>query len=124
MAKQIGDKHRLIRGVAGSGKTLILASRAKMLAKKHPDWNILILCFNISLSRNIIQMVRSMYAEPEKVCDTYSEDHDALQAEVPDNLHVRNFHQWFKQDLQINNVDDYIENIEIAEKYCQSMMQY
>ncbi|KTF60212.1 3'-5' exonuclease [Bacillus amyloliquefaciens] len=116
MAKQIGDKHRLIRGVAGSGKTLILASRAKMLAKKHPDWNILILCFNISLSRNIIQMVRSMYAEPEKVCDTYSEDHDALQAEVPDNVHVRNFHQWFKQDLQINNVDDYIENIEKAEK--------
>src|SRR5699024_11898981 len=27
LAKQIGDKNRLIRGVAGSGKTLILASR-------------------------------------------------------------------------------------------------
>ena len=33
LAKQIGDKNRLIRGVAGSGKTLILASRAKMLIK-------------------------------------------------------------------------------------------
>src|SRR5699024_12719660 len=42
LAKQIGDKNRLIRGVAGSGKTLILASRAKLLAKQHPDWKILI----------------------------------------------------------------------------------
>src|SRR4051794_22685276 len=47
MAKQIGDKHRLIRGVAGSGKTLVLASRAKMLAKAHPDWKILVLCYGI-----------------------------------------------------------------------------
>src|SRR5690606_7339391 len=38
LAKQLGDKNRLIRGVAGSGKTLILASRAKLLAKEHPDW--------------------------------------------------------------------------------------
>jgi superfamily I DNA and RNA helicase len=33
LAKQIGDKNRLIRGVAGSGKIIILASRAKMLSK-------------------------------------------------------------------------------------------
>ena len=48
LAKQIGDKNRLIRGVAGSGKTIILASRAKMLSKQNPDWKILILCYNIS----------------------------------------------------------------------------
>src|SRR5699024_11861087 len=53
LAKQIGDKNRLIRGVAGSGKTLILASRAKLLAKQHPDWKILILCYNISLASYI-----------------------------------------------------------------------
>jgi superfamily I DNA and RNA helicase len=57
MAKQLGDKHRLIRGVAGSGKTLILASRAKILAKEHPDWKILVLCYGIALSRSIRQMI-------------------------------------------------------------------
>ncbi|MCY8932111.1 3'-5' exonuclease [Bacillus atrophaeus] len=116
MAKQIGDKHRLIRGVAGSGKTLILASRAKMLAKDHPDWKILILCFNISLSRNIAQMVRSMYAEPENVSDTYSQE--PLQVEVPENVHIRNFHEWVKQDLHINifKIDQYIEELEKGER--------
>ncbi|MFP3423158.1 nuclease, partial [Bacillus sp. SIMBA_161] len=44
LAKQLGDQNRLIRGVAGSGKTLILASRAKLLSKQHPEWKILILC--------------------------------------------------------------------------------
>ncbi|WP_437132006.1 3'-5' exonuclease [Bacillus atrophaeus] len=116
MAKQIGDKHRLIRGVAGSGKTLILASRAKMLAKEHPDWKILILCFNISLSRNIAQMVRSMYAEPQNVSDTYFQK--PLQVEVPENVHIRNFHEWVKQDLHINifKIDQYIEELEKGER--------
>ncbi len=61
LAKQIGDQHRLIRGVAGSGKTLILASRAHLLAKEHPDWNILVLCFNISLSRGIQRMIQEKF---------------------------------------------------------------
>src|SRR5699024_4984095 len=60
LAKQIGDKNRLIRGVAGSGKTLILASRAKLLAKQHPDWKILILCYNISLASYMQQMIHHM----------------------------------------------------------------
>lgn len=50
LAKQIGDKNRLIRGVAGSGKKIILASRAKMLSEQNPNWKILILCYNIDLS--------------------------------------------------------------------------
>ena len=37
LGKQNGNKNRLIRGIAGSGKTLILASRAKLLSKEHPD---------------------------------------------------------------------------------------
>jgi superfamily I DNA and RNA helicase len=60
LAKQLGDKHRLIRGVAGSGKTLILASRAKLLSNENPDWKILILCYNISLSQGIKQVVQHM----------------------------------------------------------------
>ncbi|HSH25086.1 MAG TPA: NERD domain-containing protein, partial [Massilibacterium sp.] len=69
LAKQIGDKHRLLRGVAGSGKTLVLTTRAKLLHKKHPDWKILILCYNISLARMIEEMVLGKLNEPEDLLE-------------------------------------------------------
>lgn len=99
LAKQLGDKHRLIRGVAGSGKTLILASRAKMLAKQHPDWKILILCYNITLSSFIRQMVERMMSEPDDLFDLVPENQ-------PDNIEVRNFHEWLKFDLKIKTGDE------------------
>lgn len=43
---------RLIRGVAGSGKTLVLEQRAKFLSAQYPDWKILTLTFNDNLARN------------------------------------------------------------------------
>lgn len=39
----------VVTGPAGSGKSLILASRAKRLAEEHPDWKIQVLCFNHGL---------------------------------------------------------------------------
>lgn len=39
----------LLSGPAGSGKTLVLAGRAKFLAAKHPDWHIAVLCYNNAL---------------------------------------------------------------------------
>ena len=36
----------LITGPPGSGKTLVLAARAKWLAAQHPGWRISVLCFN------------------------------------------------------------------------------
>lgn len=50
-AKSLGEGHRILKGVAGSGKTLVLACRAKYLKKLHPNWRILVVCYNISLSR-------------------------------------------------------------------------
>jgi hypothetical protein len=97
LAKQIGDKNRLIRGVAGSGKTIILASRAKMLSKQNPDWKILILCYNISLSNSIQQMVHHMLNEPEDLFD-FDPHAKPVQNE---NIIVRNFHSWLKNDLKI-----------------------
>ncbi|GLI84203.1 DNA helicase [Rossellomorea marisflavi] len=97
LAKQLGDKNRLIRGVAGSGKTLILASRAKLLAKEHPDWKILILCYNISLSRNIEQMVTHMMNEPDDLFDLAEDEGKGRTHHVT----VRNFHAWLKHDLKI-----------------------
>lgn len=49
-AKGLGYGHRVIRGVAGSGKTVILICRARYLAEVHKDWNILVLCYNKTLA--------------------------------------------------------------------------
>jgi superfamily I DNA/RNA helicase len=113
LAKQIGDRNRLIRGVAGSGKTIILASRAKMLSKQNPDWKILILCYNISLSNAIQQMILHMLNEPEDLFDFDSE----TKAVQNKNIIVRNFHSWLKNDLKIKDyqIPDFIEKIEKSE---------
>ncbi|WHZ06037.1 3'-5' exonuclease [Neobacillus sp. YX16] len=110
LAKQIGDKNRLIRGVAGSGKTIILASRAKMLSKQNPDWKILILCYNISLSNAIQQMIHHMLNEPEDLFD-FDPNAKSIQNE---NIIVRNFHSWLKNDLRIREqqLSDIIEKLE------------
>jgi hypothetical protein len=110
LAKQIGDKNRLIRGVAGSGKTIILASRAKMLSKQNPDWKILILCYNISLSNAIQQMIHHMLNEPEDLFD-FDPNAKSIQNE---NIIVRNFHSWLKNDLRIREqqLPDIIEKLE------------
>ncbi|MFD2028421.1 3'-5' exonuclease [Promicromonospora aerolata] len=39
----------LIHGPPGSGKTLVLAARARWLSTQHPDWRIKVLCFNNAL---------------------------------------------------------------------------
>lgn len=102
LARQIGDKNRLIRGVAGSGKTLILASRAKILTKEHPDWKILILCYNISLARNIEQLIHHMMTEPDNLFDfNFSAEGAALQPNTH-HITVRNFHAWLKNDLKMS----------------------
>lgn len=49
LAKTIGSGHRVIRGVAGSGKTVILVHRARLLAQIHPRDRILVTCYNRSL---------------------------------------------------------------------------
>jgi hypothetical protein len=46
LARTLGEGHRLIRGVAGSGKTVILICRARHLRARYPEWRILVLCYN------------------------------------------------------------------------------
>ncbi|MDR4947257.1 3'-5' exonuclease [Neobacillus cucumis] len=113
LAKQIGDKNRLIRGVAGSGKTIILASRAKMLSKQNPEWKILILCYNISLANAIQQMINHMLNEPEDLFDF----DPAVKKVQNQNIIVRNFHSWLKNDLKIREqqLPEFIEKIERKE---------
>lgn len=61
-AGSIGDKHRIIYGVAGSGKTVILIARAKMVSAD-PQRRCLILCYNKALA----EYFQSVFANVENV---------------------------------------------------------
>lgn len=76
-AYKLGEGHRLIFGVAGSGKTVILIARARFLAKRHPDWKILILCYNKLLKASIFHLLNP-------------QDYDA-------DITISTFHSWVRK---------------------------
>lgn len=49
-AHHMGTGYRVLRGVAGSGKTLVLTHRALHMARHFPEWRFLLLCFNRPLA--------------------------------------------------------------------------
>jgi len=51
-ARALGDGHRIVYGVAGSGKTVLLIARAKLLAED-PQRRILLLCYNRLLAQHL-----------------------------------------------------------------------
>ena len=61
LARSLGDGHRVIHGVAGSGKTMLLGYRAEHLAKAQTVQSkpILILCFNEPLARQLAHTMAS-----------------------------------------------------------------
>lgn len=83
LARSLGEGHRVIHGVAGSGKTMILGYRAKHLAQvlQKP---ILILCFNVALSARLDQMV--------------------TEGNLREKVSVRNFHRWCSDQLKLYHV--------------------
>lgn len=64
-AKRLPYGHYMVSGVPGSGKTVILLSRAIYLAKEHPDWNIRIVAYNRSISTKIENRLKSIVSECE-----------------------------------------------------------
>lgn len=82
LARSLGDGHRVIHGVAGSGKTMILAYRAEYLAKARTPTSkpILILCFNEPLAVKLVSMFEAKG--------------------IADVVHARNFHKWCRQQLK------------------------
>ncbi len=99
LARSLGDGHRVIHGVAGSGKTMILGYRAEYLARAATK-PILVLCYNEPLATRI----RSLMAGK------------GLQ----DKVHVRHFHKWcrdqlvtFNQTLPANNLsrDEFAQDV-------------
>lgn len=81
LAKSLGAGHQLVRGVAGSGKTIVLTSRARHLRELHPDWRILVLCFNRVLA-----------------------DHLAQTLGTDERLQVLTFHAWCARELRLAKI--------------------
>lgn len=50
IALDLGSGHQVLQGVAGSGKSEVVAARARILADAFPSWRILVLCYNLSLA--------------------------------------------------------------------------
>jgi hypothetical protein len=57
LAEHMGWGYRMLRGVAGSGKTLVLTHRARFLHESEPTYRILLLCFNRLLANALELMV-------------------------------------------------------------------
>lgn len=80
LARSLGDGHRVIHGVAGSGKTMILGYRAEQLAKAATAQKpVLVLCFNepLAVKLNAVMAAKGL----------------------GDRVVVRNFHKWCRQQL-------------------------
>jgi hypothetical protein len=84
LARSLRGGHRVIHGVAGSGKTLILVYRCQFLAEKS-DKPILVLCYNISLASRLRQMLREKGIAETKVS-------------------VQHFHSWCAEMLRLYQV--------------------
>ncbi|WP_040576996.1 3'-5' exonuclease [Methylophaga lonarensis] len=84
LARSLGEGHRVIHGVAGSGKTLILGYRAELLAKITSK-PVLVLCFNITLAAKLRSWMEGKG--------------------IVDKVNVYHFHDWCNQQLKTYHVD-------------------
>ena len=84
LARSLGEGHRVIHGVAGSGKTLILGYRAEQLAKVCAK-PVLVLCYNKTLAGRLTHWMSTK--------------------SLTDKVHVRTFHSWCNSQLNAYSVD-------------------
>ncbi|MFQ5642319.1 MAG: DEAD/DEAH box helicase [Thiogranum sp.] len=78
------DNFRVIHGVAGSGKTMILGFRALQLAQTMTK-PVLVLCFNVSLAANLRRYVR--------------------EKKIEHKVQVYHFHDWCGQQIKTYHCD-------------------
>ena len=86
LARSLGDGHRVIHGVAGSGKTMILGYRAEHLAQTQGPGSkpILVLCYNEPLG---VKLAASMEAKG-----------------LADRVHVVHWDKWTRAQLTTYNL--------------------
>lgn len=83
LARSLGRGHRVIHGVAGSGKTMILGYRSQYLAALATK-PVLVLCYNKSLASRLQQVIQ--------------------HGQATDKVEVVHFHGWCKQLLERHQV--------------------
>ena len=83
LARNLGSGHRVIHGVAGSGKTLILAYRCQYLALQATK-PILVLCFNVTLAAKLRAMM--------------------VSKGLGDKVQALHFHDWCAEQLRQHEV--------------------
>lgn len=84
LARSFGEGHRVVHGVAGSGKTLILGFRCWYLAQTQSK-PILVLCYNISLAAKLRSFIQ--------------------EKGIEDQVNVYHFHDWCGQQIKSYHVD-------------------
>jgi hypothetical protein len=84
LARSLGDEHRIIHGVAGSGKTMILGFRAMQLARELSK-PILVLCYNKTLATRLDQLIG--------------------ERGLGEKVQVYNFHKWCRKMLTAYHVE-------------------
>jgi len=84
IAKQIPHRMQRIRGIAGSGKTVLLCQKAALMSVKYPEWQIALVFFSRSLYDSITQQV-------DKWVRHYTQDKIAYNQEQS-NLKI--LHAW------------------------------
>lgn len=82
LARSLGGEHRIIHGVAGSGKTMILGFRAMQLARELVK-PILVLCYNKVLAARLEQLIG--------------------ERGLSEKVQVYNFHKWCRKMLVAYN---------------------
>ena len=83
LARSLGDGHRVIHGVAGSGKTMILGYRAEYLAQVSKA--VLVLCYNKMLADRLKYWIQAKG--------------------IADKVHVHTFHSWCLKQLKAYNIE-------------------
>jgi len=83
LARSLGEGHRVIHGVAGSGKTLILGFRCERLAPVLTK-PVLVLCYNATLAAKLQAVIRLK--------------------KLDQKVNVRTFHGWCFDQLRLYNV--------------------
>jgi superfamily I DNA and RNA helicase len=84
IAKQIPPGPQRIRGIPGSGKTVLLCQKAVQMHLKHPDWKIALVFFSRSLYPIIIEQIKKWlhYFSNNQLDYT------------PDNRNLKILHAW------------------------------
>ncbi len=101
LARNLGKGHRVIHGVAGSGKTLILGYRCVQLADtlSRP---VLVLCYNVSLAARLKRFIEAKG--------------------LSEKVHVRGFHEWCGEMLRSYHVGTIEGDGEFWERQVESVI--